>query len=89
MSNRYQTDPKDINEVEKLKSSYDIVLVQPGVYLLEEWLFIYPKHQKWGHRYEAAYGHYERGHLAEFVEKAVENHKFPKPYYGQIAPPKQ
>lgn len=83
MSKGY-TNPSDIQEVESLSRLYDIKLVQAGVYLLDDWLFIYPKSQKWGHRYDNAFGYYERGGLAKFVKKATEEYVFPPTYYGKV-----
>jgi len=83
MSRAY-TDGRDLVEIEELKKSYDVEKTQAGVYLVEDWLFIYPKNQKWGHRYDNAFGFYERGKLKEFVDKATDEYKFPETYYGKV-----
>lgn len=71
MSRRY-TDPADIAEVEALSSDYSVDNFQVGCYLIDDWLFIWPRRQRWGERYKNIFGHYQRGKLKEFVEKAYE-----------------
>lgn len=83
MSKKY-TNPVDIEEVEALRELYDVEYVQQGVYLVEDWLFIYPRQQKWGHRFDNAFGYYQRGQLKEFVNKATDEYEFPATYYGKI-----
>lgn len=73
MAKNKPTNPKDIAEVEALKGDYEVVFWQAGTWLINDWLFIYPKDQKWGERYRQVYGYYERGNLKEFVETAMEN----------------
>lgn len=73
MSRRNYTNPIDIEEVEALSEHYDVVKWQAGTWLVEDWLFIYPKDQKWGERYRGAYGYYDRGKLKEFVDEAMQN----------------
>ncbi len=85
MNRRAYTNPKDIAEVEALsKLGYSVE--RPinshgdevaGTWLVEGWLFIWPKNQKYGERYRQVYGYYKRGRLKEFVELAMEN-KFKK-----------
>lgn len=84
MAKTKPTNPQDIAEVEALRDHYDVEFWQAGTWLVEGWLFIYPKNQKWGERYRQVYGYYERGKLLDFVEKAMEN-KFEKRsiFYGQ------
>jgi len=73
MSKRKPCNPKHIKEVEALKSEYDVVLWATGTYLVEDWLFIYPRNGKWGDRYRRAWGFYDHGNLRQFVEQATEN----------------
>jgi hypothetical protein len=77
MSRNKPTDPRDIKEVEQLSGHYSIEYWQAGTWLIEGWIFIYPKNKKWGERYRQVYGYYERGKLKEFVDTAMEN-KFKK-----------
>lgn len=84
MSRRKVTDPIDIREVKSLAEHYSIEFWQAGTWLVEGWLFIYPKDQKYGEKFRQVYGFYERGKLKEFVDKAMEN-KFKESdiFYGK------
>ena len=84
MSKRKPTNPKDIAEIENLKIfGYDVKFWQSGTWLIDDWLFVYPKNQKDGERYRQVYGHYKRGTLKSFVELANENKFIEKDiFYG-------
>lgn len=72
MSRKY-TNPVDIEEVESLSDYYSVDNFQEGCYLIDDWLFIWPRRQRWGERYKQLYGHYKRGKLKEFVDTAYES----------------
>lgn len=68
-------------EVEALGDRWTVENPSTGVYLLEGWLFIYPKSKKWGEKYKQAYGFYDD--LETFVEKALTEYKFEQQYSGR------
>lgn len=80
---RRSTNPSHIAEILILSKEYSIVKHAAGTWLIDDWLFIWPKNCKWGHRYEFAYGHYAFGKLAEFVKQATEKYKLSGQYKGQ------
>lgn len=71
MGKKY-TDPADIKEVEELMDTYSVDNFQTGCYLIDDWLFIWPRRQRWGERYKNQFGYYQRGDLRHFVEHAIE-----------------
>jgi hypothetical protein len=85
MARTKPTDPKNIAEIEALKDDgYTVEFWQAGTWLVDGWLFLYPKDQKYGERYRQVYGYYESGKLKDFVATAMQN-KFEKKkiFYGK------